>query len=347
MFGNILRQDLEAIANCQLPWRDMYGSTVLITGATGLIGSLLVKALHWINQKYTLHITLIAVVRDRQAAASILDGCEVQFLVGDIRNFTSFAGQIDYIVHCAAVTKSKELVTFPVENIQTAVYGTDNILRLAKAKQVRSVVFLSSMEVYGTTDPVLPRVTEKELGYMDITNPRSCYGESKRLCECLCSCYAAEYNVPVKMARLAQTFGAGVSREDNRVFAQFARSVVEGQDIVLHTDGSSTGNYCYTADAVAGILLLLLKGQNGEIYNIANEASHMTVRQMACLVAEKVAHNAIRVVSDIPASSLTYGYAPKVHMKLCSKKIRELGWKPAYGMEDMYLRMIGSFKQDQ
>ncbi|MBD8497955.1 NAD-dependent epimerase/dehydratase family protein [Paenibacillus sp. CAU 1523] len=325
----------------------MHNGTVLITGASGLIGSLLVRALHRANEKHGLLLKIVAVVRNVQAAAELLHDCDVSFISQDIREPIVFDGKLDYIIHCAAVTKSKEMVSFPVENIQIAVHGTENILKLAKEKQVKSVVYLSSMEVYGKTNPSLEKVTENELGYIDLTNPRSCYAEGKRMSECMCNCYFSEYQVPVKIARLAQTFGAGVSVNDNRVFAQFAKSAVLGQDIILHTDGSSTGNYCYTADAIIGILLLLLKGDNGEAYNISNEEANMTIRQMAELVADKIAGGRISVVTSIPESSLTYGYAPAVKMKLCSDKIRGLGWSPTIGLEEMYKKMIEELEYDQ
>ena len=345
--SHILQEDLESIVEYQLPWQEMHSCTILITGATGLIGSLLVKAIHKANQKHELNLRILAAVRNVKAAKELLHECDVQFINKDIREEIIIDGNLDYIVHCAAVTKSKEMVTFPVENIQISVCGTENILKLAKQKRVKSVVYLSSMEVYGITNPELEKVTEEDLGYINLTSPRSCYAESKRMCESMCNCYFFQYKVPVKIARLAQTFGAGVSREDNRVFAQFAKSAMNGQDIVLHTDGSSTGNYCYTSDAIKGILLLLLKGESGETYNISNEETNMTIRQMAELVAEKIAGGKISVITDIPESSMAYGYAPIFKMKLCSDKIRSIGWTPSIGLKEMYQKMIEELKYDK
>lgn len=127
------------------------------------------------------------------------------------------------------------MVTKPVETICVAVDGTRNILELAKENDVKSVVYISSMEVYGSPDASLPYVSENDYGYVDILNVRSCYPEGKRMCECLCTSYAHEYNLPIKIARLAQTFGAGVSKNETRVFAQFARSLINEEDIILHT----------------------------------------------------------------------------------------------------------------
>ncbi|MHB8064377.1 MAG: NAD-dependent epimerase/dehydratase family protein, partial [Ruminiclostridium sp.] len=186
----------------------------------------------------------------------------------------------------------------------------------------------------------LPIVHENDLGYIDLAHVRSCYPEGKRMAELLCNCYVKQYHVPIKIARLAQTFGAGISKEENRVFAQFAKSVINSENIVLHTDGSSVGNYCYTTDAIKAIFLLLLKGENGETYNIANEDANMTIHQMAELVAKNIADEKISVEFDIPDNSITYGYAPIANIKLCSDKIRKLGWIPEFGIQEMYKRMI-------
>jgi nucleoside-diphosphate-sugar epimerase len=195
------------------------------------------------------------------------------------------------------------------------------------------------MEIYGQPKTE-GKTAEKDLGYVDIGTVRSCYPEGKRMCECLCTAYAAQHGVNVKSARLAQTFGAGVLPTENRVFAQFARSAVKGEDIVLHTTGESEGNYVYTADAIRAILLLLLRGEAGEAYNIANEESHITIRAMAELVAKEIADDRIRVVIDIPQDSESLGYAPPVKMWLDAGKMKKLGWEPSVGLTDAYRRMI-------
>jgi nucleoside-diphosphate-sugar epimerase len=214
------------------------------------------------------------------------------------------------------------------------------MLRLAVEKKVKAFVYISSMEIYGQPKNE-GKTAEKDLGYVDIGTVRSCYPEGKRMCECLCTAYAAQYGVNVKSARLAQTFGAGVLPTENRVFAQFARSAVNGEDIVLHTTGESEGNYVYTADAVRAILLLLQKGEPGEAYNVANEESHITIRSMAELVASEIAGGKISVVIDIPEDSASLGYAPPVKMQLDASKLMALGWKPTVGLADAYRRMIG------
>jgi len=345
----VLQEDLEGIANSALPFEVLKGANVFITGATGLVGSMIVKALACCNRRHNLGMTILGLVRSVEKAANVLgelvDREDVKLVKGDVLQPLSIEDDVDYIIHGASVTASKTFVTMPVETIQTALDGTINLLELAKNKNVKSMVYISSMEAFGITNPALESVREEDLGYIDVMNVRSSYSESKRMCEVLCASYAHEYNVPVKVARLAQTFGAGVSKEEGRVFAQFAKSAMFGEDIVLHTKGESTGNYCYTADAVEGLLTILLKGNTGEVYTVANPATTIQIKDMAQMVADKISKGKTKVIFDIPEDALTYGYAPDVAMHLNADKLMALGWVPKYDLPQMYERLVKSFKE--
>lgn len=339
---NVLSEDFQKIAESELSFDEFQGSSFLITGATGLIGSLMVRTLLYCNRVHGLDLKVYAVVRNVEKAETILGQGDpaLEYVVCDLaKDDIVCTGTCDYIIHAAAVTTSKLMVSDPVGTIRTSIDGTEKLLKLAVSKCVKAFVYISSMEIYG--QPMTEgRTTEKDLGYIDISTARSCYPESKRMCECLCNAYAAQYGLNVKSARLAQTFGAGILPTENRVFAQFARSAVNGENIVLHTTGESEGNYVYTADAVLAILTLLIKGESGEAYNIANEDSHTTIRRMAEMVAAEIAGNRIKVVIDIPEDSASLGYAPPVKMQLDSSKMRALGWKPSVGLVEAYKRMI-------
>lgn len=317
----------------------------LITGATGYVGSMLVRYLlshpEALNMNDKVHIT--ACVRDLDKAKRMLpkEANLIQLDLTDRGAAEPYMKEHDYIIHCAAITRSSEMVAHPTAVIESIVNTTQNLLDLAMRCHVKSMVYLSSMEVYGVMDcGDGHRVTEEETGYVNSLNVRSCYPMAKRMAENLCYCFYKEYKVPVKIARLAQTFGRGGIPGESRVFAQFAQAVMEKKDIVLHTMGNSMGNYCGIDDAVTGILKILYSGVNGEAYNVVNEENTMTIRQMAELVAEKIAMGDIGVRFDIPKTSL-YGYAPDTGLRLSGRKLMALGWKPSESLEDMYRDLIG------
>ena len=340
---DVLEEDFDKITKRDISWDALRNSSFVITGATGLIGSLIVKYLLYANRTMNFGAKIYAVVRNVEKADKIFAEEKTDALTYVVADLTkekvNCEGDCDYIVHAAAVTASKVMVSDPVGTICTSIDGTEKMLQLAVEKKAKAFIYISSMEIYGQPT-VGGKTAEKDVGYVDIENVRSCYPEGKRMCECLCTAYAAQYGVNVISARLAQTFGAGILPTENRVFAQFARSVMRGENIVLHTTGESEGNYVYTADAIAAIMTLLVKGKAGEAYNIANEDSHITIRNMAELVAREIAGEKIQVVIDIPEDSVSLGYAPPVKMWLDASKMRELGWKPEIGLVEAYKRMI-------
>lgn len=313
----------------------------LITGATGLIGSLSTKFLLFLNERRGLDITVYAAVRNPEKAARVFEGWESKHFhlikVDFAAAMLPVSIDVDYIIHTAAITTSRVMVTNPVETIMTAINSTRAMLELAKANHA-SMVYLSSMEIYGSVDKA-DKVGERDLGFINLENVRSCYPESKRICECLCKAYASQHGVHVMSARLAQTFGAGILPEENRVFAQFARSAIAGQPIVLHTLGRSEGNYVYTSDAIRAILMLLTKGDAGESYNVSNEKSHLTIAEMAELVAKELGDGKSKVVFDIPEDVAAYGYAADTKLYLSTEKINHLGWRATVNLAEAYHRL--------
>lgn len=346
MEDRFLAEDLQKLVEAKdVEWEAFRGSRVVITGATGLVGSLLCKAFLKANDAFDLKVSVIGLVRSEQKAKSLFgadfDREDLQFVIGDITAPCRLDGPVDYIFHCASVTASKVMISQPVETLITSVEGTHQMLELAKAKEVKSFVYVSSMEMYGSFTGLDHDVTEEDLGYVNPLAVRSNYPESKRLCENMCVAYFTEYGVPAKSARLAQTFGAGILPGENRVFAQFARSAIKGENIVLHTKGLSEGNYCYTTDTVRGLLTIALKGANGESYNVSNPETHISIADMAKMVCEELAEGKIQVIFDIPETN-SFGYAADTKMKLSSDKLQKLGWKPQVGLKEAYNRLIGS-----
>lgn len=351
MIHESLKKDFSEIADME-GMEQFRNKTFLITGSTGLIGSLLIKFFIYLNRTQNLGIKIYGTVRNLDKAKSYFaeyDCDSINFVLIDFlddKKIETFEikGDIDYIIHTAAVTTSQQMVKTPVETLLGAIQGTKCMLKLAKEKRVKKIIYLSSMEAYGIVGKS-EKVKENELGYLDLDNIRSCYPEGKRACECLCKGYHAEYGVPTIQIRLAQTFGAGIHYEENRVFAQFARSAMKKSPIVLHTAGKSEGNYVYTSDAVQAILFLLLHGIEGETYNITNKNNHMTIYDMAKLVAKTIGGDICEVVVDIPENAEKLGYAPDTKLYMSSRKINKLGWYAKVDLNEAYVRLCAYLKE--
>ena len=342
--NEIIKSDLEYITSVSfVDWEKFRGASVFITGGTGLIGSWLVNSFIYANMKFELCMSLCLLVRDVEKAKKMFCHqikeafCNVIFIEDDVKSFDSII-ECDYVIHAANPTASDFFVEHPVETIKTAVCGTMNLLEAVKTSSIKGFIFLSSMEVYGH-----PNTDEKiEEGYpcnLDLSSSRSSYPESKRLCESLCVSYCNEFNIPIRIIRLTQTFGPGVKYNDQRVFAQFARSVIENRNIILATKGQTKRSYLYTADAVTAILTVLLNGNNGEAYNAANEETYCSIFDMAKLVVDRISGNKISIEVHTDGEQL-FKYAPFLCMNLDTKKLRMIGWQATSGLVKAYKNMI-------
>lgn len=345
----VLREDIERLSQNSILCELKKCSTILITGATGLICSQLLWALAVHSEVASKELKILAVVRNAEKAHSMFGGLIeaglVTLCVGDVVEPLNIVQHVDYIIHGASATSSRYFVEKPVETIVTALKGTRNVLELAREKVVRKVVYLSSLEVYGTPDSTREYITEQDYGYIDPMQVRSSYSEGKRMAECMCVSYAKEYGVPVVVARLSQTFGPGVSYHDGRVFAEFARCAIEKRDIVLHTEGRTLRTYCYLRDAINGLFCLMLRGEAGQAYNVTNMDTAISIRDMAQLVC--TLSEGIKVTIDIPEDIAAFGYNPEMVIRLDSSKLQMLGWEPEVGIKEMFARLIGSMYNEK
>lgn len=330
--------DIKDFAHTFLLSDELADARFMITGATGLIGSTLVRCLLALNNGVSITIP----VRNKEKAIAMYgaDASRLNIVECDLMEYCTFLDkEIDYIIHCASPTAGKYMNEHPVETYELAVETTRALLQYARKHTIKGMVYVSSLEYYGQNfdDQI---ITEDFQGYVDATSARSSYPMGKRAAEYLCASYALEYGIPAKVARLTQTFGAGVAIDDNRVFAQFARSVIAGTDIILHTTGESAKPYCYTTDCASAILTILLKGTYGEAYNVANQETYISIRSMAEFLRDNFNPQIKVTVEEHPEM----GYAPVTKLHLSSEKLMALGWKPQYGLKEMFKKLMAGMK---
>lgn len=345
--NNILKEDIQLFASRFALATELEGKTIAVTGSTGLLGACMVHCLLALKAQRGVNLHVVAIARNMEKAVRLFEEEreELSYYQYDFSSTGPFQPKrkVDYLFHFAAPTASKDFIEKPVETMNTVYMGMQNILYYAEQTKLESLVLASTLEVYGTiTDDSTP-LTEDKQGYLDPMATRSSYPLAKRAAEGLCHNYTVEKQVKVKVARLAQTFGAGVSTQDNRVFAQFARSVIHNEDIILHTTGELSRCYCYTTDAISAMLYILLKGEDGTAYNVANEATYISIRQMAELVAETFNPDHVHVVIEMQEG---LGYSPTTKLRLDTQRIQSLGWTPYYNMKDMFGRLIASMKEE-
>jgi len=344
----VIDEDLNVIASYIQDYQ-IKDKKILITGATGLIGSLLTKGFLLANQQYDLNNDLFVIVRNKEKANSVfnkyLKSNKFHIIDQDITQPINLKEKINIIYHTAAITESKQMITNPTNVINVMINGTKNVLDYAVKNDISSIVNLSSMEVYGVIDSE-QKLKEENLGFLNLSNIRSCYPESKRLSELMCLCYANQFGINVSNVRLTQTFGAGVKYDEPKIFAMIARSIIEGKNIELLTKGDSVRDYCYTTDAINAILLVSMFGEKGQTYNVANEDTNMSIYDMSSLIASHFSKNKTDVVIKDNTQE-SNKYMAKSVIKLDTAKLRNLGWYPRYNLIDMYDKLINSMKEQQ
>ena len=312
-------QDIMNIANLSYNWHKLNNKTVLISGGTGFIGTFITDVFRYRNEKYKSNVKIVSLSRGGGTSDKT-----VEYLKADITHSISYAGTIDYILHLASNTHPKQYGEDPVGTITTNVIGCNNLLKLAVEKKA-TFLLASSVEIYG--QGCKEQMDEHYFGYLDCNIARSGYNEAKRTCEALCQSYKQQYGIEVKIVRLARVFGAD-KKLDTKAMSQFMDKAVAGENIILKSKGNQRFSYCYIADAVSGILKVLLDGKNGEAYNISEEDEGLTLGEyaeyMASLANKKVVYE---IENNEAASRASYAL-------LDSSKLKKIGWKPLYKVKE-------------
>lgn len=318
--------------------------TILITGGTGLIGSQLVRTLIELDKLHNLYLSLQLPVRNLAKLDSAIHWSEQVYATEwNATGTLSMHYPCDTIVHCAAPTNSKFMFEHPAETLNTIIAGTQNCLRFVDECKASTFIYLSSMEVYSGLDK--EEVTEEDIGIFDPANPRNSYPIGKIASEALVLDHCKETGKRGVVLRLAQTFGAGVSLEDERVFAQFARSALcEDCITTLRTPGTHKKTYVSVNDAVKAILLALTNSECSGVFNVSNEKTYCSIVQMGKDVISSYCDDLSKLVIA-PDEEAQKKYAPPKDMLVNSDKLHSLGWRPTEDLRSMYSDLITSWAE--
>jgi len=323
-------KSIQEAASVALPWNDLEGCNILVTGATGLIGGCLVDIL---MSRPSKNYHVYAAGRNKKRIAERFSRYSADpaftFIRQDVSEPLSCDIPFHYIIHAASNGSPNFFATQPVEVMKSNIYGVANLLDYGRMHGMRRFLYISSGEVYGEGDG--ETFKESDSGYVDSMSPRSCYPSAKRAAETLCASYAAEYGVDVCVARPCHVYGPHFTESDNRVYAQFIRNVLQGEDIVMKSTGEQYRSWCYVVDCARALLYILLKGTSGEAYNVADEKSNIAIRQLAEVIADIGQR---KVVVDVPDEIERRGFNP-VHRSLFdTTRLRSLGFQISGDMRE-------------
>lgn len=320
--------------------------TFMITGATGMIGSYFVYVLDELNAKYGANINILAVVRNRNKLDSKLAD-RIKVLEHDVTE--PFAPEIktDFILHAASPASPVIMKEHPLETNYANTLGTANCVNLALKNQAE-IMFVSSREIYGEPDAGQEYFTEDgRLGQVNPLVPRNGYAEGKKAAENMLISAHDEYGLNVKVVRLAHTYGPGMSIHDGRVQADFLKNIVNHEDIVMKSDGSSIRTYTYIADAISAMFQILLNSKT-EVYNISSdeETSIKNLAETLLELPDATEHNLKLVIENHDENQK--GTAAFKSGILSAEKLKtELNWSARYDLKTGFERTLEHLAQEQ
>lgn len=326
--------DLDAVCNLDLPWNDFKEKTVVVSGATGMIGAFFIDVLMRKNETAELDCNIVALGRNIEKARLRLPyfkSCHFSFEEASV----SSAGYrptcpADFVLHLASSTHPRQYSSDPIGTIRANVDGLQNLLEFSADSGAR-LLFASSVEIYGQNRGDVERFDEQYCGNIDCNTLRACYNESKRLGEAMCQAYRSQRGVEAVIARIARVYGPTLLNEDSKALSQFIRQSLAGEDVVLKSEGTQRFSYLHVADAVSGLLHVMLLAIDGEAYNLADKGSDIALRDLARLVAGV---GGVDVVFDLPDAQEAAGYSVATLALMNGSKAQGLGWKARYTIED-------------
>lgn len=351
MRNPIISKDLATITSMTLGWDRLFGSTFLIAGGAGFIPSYMAETLLYLNETCAVEkpIKVILLVRNlmhaRKRFSYYRNDPNLQLVQHDICTPYNIGAPVDYIVHAASQASPKYYGCDPVGTLSANVFGTRNLLELAREKNVASFLFLSGGVVNGQLVGTHMPIREDDYGSLDPTEVGACYAESKRIGETMCAAWNHQFGVPAKIVRIYHVYGPGMRLDDGRVFADFVSDVVHGNDIRLNSNGSTVRAFCYLSDATLAFFKVLIDGKCVYPYNVGNDAGQMSILDLAKLLVSMYPMKKLNVIRMEPSE----GYIQSNISRSCPDltRLRLLGWEPCVTVADGFARTIESYLVDQ
>ena len=345
--NELYMEDVNRIAELDLPWEKLSNKSILLSGATGMIGSFLIDVILEKNISKSLSCTVYALGRNREKAekrfSKFAQDPHFVFIPYDVKLplVRDDIGTVDYVLHLASNTHPLQYSTDPIGTITTNVIGLQNMLEFAAEHHVTRFAFASSNEIYGENRGDVEFFDENYCGYIDSNTLRAGYPESKRCGEALCQAYKIQKGMDIVIPRLTRSYGPTMQMSDTKAISQFIKKGVAGEDIVLKSKGTQLYSYTYVADAVGGLLTILLCGESGEAYNIADEQGDIMLKDLASIIAGISGKS---VVFEIPDAVEAAGYSTATKARLDGSKLKRIGWTPSYTIESGIKRTIKILK---
>ena len=325
----IYAADIAGIASENLPWEKLAGKSLLLTGASGLIGTVLVDALMKKNRDDKLNVKIFATGRNEKIArerfADYLGDKNFEFVKLDVNEPIERDLPVNFIIHAASNTHPYLYANDPVGTMTANIIGAYNLLEFGRKKNIERFVFLSTVEIYGKALNSDDLFTENYCGYIDCNTVRAGYPEAKRAGEALCQAYISQFGLDIVIPRLCRIYGATMRLDDSKAMSEFIMNGVRGEDIVLKSQGVPRFSYCYAADTVSGIFYCMLKGTCGEAYNVADSGEILSLRQIAEYISSLAGR---KVVFELPNETQSKGFSKAVNAIMPNDKLRAIGWSP-------------------
>ena len=338
----IIIEDLKRMSEAKLPWRELDGKTVLVTGATGMLASYVTWLLLYLHEHVGINVSVVALCRNRQKAeqyfGSYVGMSYFHWLIQDVCEPIAYEGKVDYVFHLAGNASPYFINTDPVGIMRCNLHGTLNVLDWVRHLGDAKVIFASTREVYGKNEE-LELLGEQAYGTLDPLDDRSCYPESKRAAETLLRSYFLQYGIPYNIVRIAHSYGPTMRLEnDGRVMADLMGDVVAGRNIVLKSSGEAVRAFVYVTDAIVGMFTVLFHGEVAKAYNLANETEPVSIKELANMLA---ALREDRMIQVVVSENWQKGYCAYRRTALDTSAIEQLGWKPQVSLKEGVNRVLG------